>query len=60
MKKACPAAEAGLSAAFVALVLQACSAPAPTLTPEELDHLARVDEMAASVEAEPLAPLPAG
>ena len=40
MKKACAAAEAGLSAAFLALALQACSAPAPTLTPEEVDQSA--------------------
>ena len=41
MKRACAAAEAGPSAAFPALALQACPAPAPTLTPEELDDLAR-------------------
>ena len=41
MKKACATAEAGLSAAFLALALQACSAPAPTLTRDELDDLAR-------------------
>jgi len=50
-KKACATAEAGLSAAFPALALQACSAPAPTLTPEELDDLARDVTDAVSTDA---------
>ena len=41
MKKASTGTKAGLSAALAAVVLQACSAPAPTLTPEELDDLTR-------------------
>ena len=41
MKKARTAAEATLSAALAVLVVVGCSAPAPTLTREELDDLAR-------------------
>ncbi len=51
MKRACATAKAGLSAAFLALALQACSAPAPTLTPDELDDLARDVTDAVSTDA---------
>ena len=51
MKKARTAAEAALSAALAILVVVGCSAPAPTLTREELDDLARDVKGAVTTDA---------
>ena len=51
MKRACAGTEAGLSAALAAILVVGCSAPAPALTPEELDHLARDVKDAVTTDA---------